>query len=1137
MTTGKLSRHLLCGLCGLSGACGVVALAAAPLAADTVWLVSQGGLDDVTAAAGSVTAMSADGRYLLVNSTASGWLPGHVDTNGELDVFLWDRDTWAATLVSHAAASPKTAGNGDSLALGLTPDGRYVLFSSSATDLLAGIPDTNTRRDLFRWDRLTGETVLVTRGASAPTTTANGDSSVGILSPDGRWVTFGSGATDLVAGMTDTSNTTDLFQWDATTGTTTLITHTAASTATAAGGISASHQSTDGRYVFLRSTSANLVAGVTDTNNAPDAFLWDRTANAMTLISHIASSTTTAGPASSSPIGLSSDGRWAVYTSTASNLVSGVTDTNNTQDAFQWDRTTNTSRLISHAAASTTTAGNAGASGVSTSDDGRWILLQSDATDLVTGQVDANGSSDAFLWDRDSGVNTLVSHAHGAPTTTGVDFTSAVRISRDGRFALLDSPAADLVAPGLDGNSTYDALVWDRTTGLTTPVSLRVDNAGTGNADSTPLYISDDGRYVSFSSRADDLVAATVDSNDQHDAFLRDRNLAVNLLVQRATSIQSSSNNDVYPVKVNASGQFVAYLGYASDLDATVVDENQAGDAFLWDRATGTSRLVSRNPTTGAAADGESEAATLSSNGRYLGFVSTAPDLIAGGADSNGGKDAFLWDRTTGSTTLISRSAASPTAAGNGASGIGAMTPDGLWVALFSDAVNLMSGLTDTNNDEDAYLWNRDTGAMSFISHSGTAATTAANDSTVPTAISVGGRYVALRSAATNLIAGGVDANGSNDAFLWDRDTNLVSLISHSSAAANTAANELSEPIAVSGQGRWVVFWSEASDLVAGGVDTNGARDTFFWDRDTGIVTLVSHAQSSTTTAAAGSSTPFGISLDGRYVTFESDAADLLAPGADNNGARDVFQWDRVSGAITLASHAVGSTAPGNAESFAPAASDDGSVVAFASDATNLIAGQVDRPGIPDVFVWSRSTGEVRLVSRVWNAPAQAVADFSMPTDVSADGEYVLFHSGASNLMPGDFGPMEQAFLWSAASGRYNTVSPCRVIDTRSPTQGPALAPGVGRIARVAGVCGIPFSAKAVTVNVTATNGASAGAVEAWAGYQDAPGTAIVAYAAGQTRANNAVLALALDGSGTVTLRAAAAATVDVILDVSGYFE
>jgi Tol biopolymer transport system component len=183
---------------------------AVPSVADPVTLVSSGSAGN--AVGGSSALVSSSGRYVVFTSSSPDVVAGQVDTNGALDVFLLDRTTATVMLVSRSLAEPTTAGNGPSFAGALSADGRYVLFTSGASDLTA--TDTNGTDDIFLFDRVTATATLVSRSTAGPITAANGTSRAGAMTANGRYVLFASDATDLTT--TDTNGAQDVFLFDLT---------------------------------------------------------------------------------------------------------------------------------------------------------------------------------------------------------------------------------------------------------------------------------------------------------------------------------------------------------------------------------------------------------------------------------------------------------------------------------------------------------------------------------------------------------------------------------------------------------------------------------------------------------------------------------------------------------------------------------------------------------------------------------------------------------------------------------------------------------------------------------------------------------------------------------------------------------
>ncbi len=218
----------------------------------------------------------------------------------------------------------------------------------------------------------------------------------------------------------------------------------------------------------------------------------------------------------------------------------------------------------------------------------------------------------------------------------------------------------------------------------------------------------------------------------------------------------------------------------------------------------------------------------------------------------------------------------------------------------------------------------------------------------------------------------------------------------------------------ISADGRFVAFASGASNLVPG--DT-GYWDVFVHDRQTGTTTRVS--VSSTGTQSNDNSGDPSISADGLYVAFTSSAQNLI-PG-DTNGRADVFVHDRQTGTTTRVS--VNSTGTqGDFNSWRPAISANGRYVAFISDATTLVPG--DTNGRADVFVHDRQTGATTRVS-VSSAGIQGdgFVEGSSTPSISADGRFVAFASGASNLVPGDTNNQKDVFVHDRQTGATTRVS------------------------------------------------------------------------------------------------------------------
>lgn len=381
---------------------------------------------------------------------------------------------------------------------------------------------------------------------------------------------------------------------------------------------------------------------------------------------------------------------------------------------------------------------------------------------------------------------------------------------------------------------------------------------------------------------------------------------------------------------------------------------------------------------------------SLSANGGYLAFASSATNLVAG--DTNECNDIFVRDLRTGRTDRVSVRASGVQA--NGDSAAPALSADGRYVAFESDAGNLVAG--DTNRFPDIFIHDRERGKTERVSVSSSG--DQANEFSYSPSVSADGRYVAFLSYATNLVAR--DTTMSSDIFIHDRATGRTYLVSKSSAGVQ--GNDDSWTNSLSADGRYVAFDSAATNLVTG--DTNGKWDVFVRDLRKGKTERVS--ESSSGAQGNGNSGLPTLSADGRYVVFESDASNLVA--GDTNGKADIFVHDRKKGK-TFRVSVSSSRAQGNNASQFSAISADGRYIAFGSAASNLDDG--DTNGVPDVFVRDQMMGKTIRIS-VKTSGAQGNR-LSFNPKISADGRHVAFNSHATNLVAGDTNGMPDIFLRS----------------------------------------------------------------------------------------------------------------------------
>ena len=392
----------------------------------------------------------------------------------------------------------------------------------------------------------------------------------------------------------------------------------------------------------------------------------------------------------------------------------------------------------------------------------------------------------------------------------GDAFSRGAAMSRDGRYISFISAASNLVDD--DTNQRSDAFLYDTRTNTTRRLSVGVDGQQSNHQSYGPSAISGDGRYVAFYSYASNLVPN--DTNAQGDIFLRDARLRTTERISvSSTGIQGNGHS--FAPAITPDARFVAFYSTSSNL--VPGDTNGTGDIFVRDRLAGTTERVNLDDSGHQANDDSYGYITISADGTIVSFGSYASNLVPG--DTNGYEDVFVRDRRRNTTERVNVSSAGEQA-NSITTSAPAMTPDGRFIAYASLASNLVDG--DTNASFDVFLRDRDTNLTTRISV-GSDGSQGLDTSGLP-GISDDGRFVTFASYATNFAMN--DDNGVADIFLLDRDTGVLSLISADDKGG--VGNGASEAATISGDGRFVAFDSESSNLIHH--DQNDASDVFRTD-------------------------------------------------------------------------------------------------------------------------------------------------------------------------------------------------------------------------------------------------------------------------------------------------------------------
>lgn len=908
---------------------------------------------------------SRDGRWLAFVSQAGNLVEGDSATSGLggwMDVFVHDLETGANTLAS-VNQFGSAGGNGNSVAPELSADGRHLVFQSRADDLAAA--DANGQTDVFWRDLRSGTTRLISANVSGDAS-GNGPSGAASLSDDGQTVVFESLATDLVAG--DGNRLSDVFVRDVANNETRLVSVARTGSGSGNGASTEPRVSADGQRVAFLSTATDLVTGVGSNsrhvylvNRASEATFWAST-NAARLWQQAFRSLPTALTCFNAA--LSADGRYVAFCvgPAGSGSTPGVL-------VIRHDWATGVSDLVAsnalpYAAARLTESGPA------LSRDGQRLVYTAGGNTAVAG---------VYLWDTTDRTLRLVSvNAAGDRPAAGT--ASSPHLSADGRVVTFLSNSPDLV--GGIGNGVFQLYARDVSEGRTRLVSARFTGLGVGESDLLLPALSPDGARVAFATR--DEAVVTGDANEACDVFVRDlASERTTLISAHASGLAPASPNGpsgLTGVSITPTGQFVAFTSQATDLVAG--DTNGVGDVFVRDVTRAVTTLISVNQA-GAPANGTSEQPTVSADGQRVAFLSRATDLTP--FSPLGYAQVYVRDLELGRTELASLNRLGA-AAGRGDCQAPILSADGRWVTFVSTASDLAAN--DTSSTDDLFL--RDLAGR------------------VTTRILVGNTFTPMYRTylplALPVFTNILQFPGGNVTNIWPgvwfvmgttlmspRSTNLY-FYDHNRRTNLTAGAVVSLPF-VSQGGRFAAYASY----------TNGANQFFVYDMVEARIITPFGAMPAGSLPLDLSTVAASVSADGRRVAFTSRLP--LDADRDLNGASDVYLYDTATRRLDLVSRNRQDTLAGNGHSTAPLLGADGRLLAFRSEATDLV---FEPLAGANLFIRDLDTG------RTWCAapPPDGLASGSQPSlpVFSSDAQTLLFTSRVG-LTPNDLNGYRDVFV------------------------------------------------------------------------------------------------------------------------------
>ena len=903
-----------------------------------------------------LTSMSPTGRFILFASHGRDLTTNRMNDFSQL--FLRDRELGKTVLIS--ATPLGAAANGNSLGSFVDDAGSKIVFQSDASDL--GPEDDNESTDVYTRDLLTGTTTLVSANTNG--VAGNEASAYPAATPDGRFVAFESSASDLVAN--DTNRAVDVFVRDIKTGLTTRASELpvgfspSSSPDRELAGLSTNGQfvlftaycartkapTQTAKHVFLRDTlsqtthwiSSNVppmnrdlfadldcakasmtadakyfvftAARPSGTLSAPADAVICRHEFATGITTVIATNSVVAVADGTESLGavMNDDGRFVAYAQ------SPRSPTGPSQ-VYRWDALTGSNVLVS-VSADGLTPGNASSDSPMISTDGRVVIFGTLATNIVTQAL--GGEWNLVSRDLDTGITSLVSVNRDGLTGASADLGTALA-SDDGKVVAFVSRSPAIVPD--DVNDEFDVFVWTGESGSMELISASdprgLSSTVPGLISTFSARISRDGRFIAFGSLGSALVAGVTDDN--YNAYLRDT-------VDGTTRLISMNNAGTGPQNGTLSsapsptddGRFVAFASTANNLNDA--DTNRSPDVYVRDVQYRTNILVSKNVSGVSGGGLGSSDPLIAPGGEFVLFASKSPGIVAGASSEK--QWIYKYDMSAGTNMNVPYPPAAPA------------TFHSSILSTSYDRRTILLGF--------AFTVSPDARVIGVFDVEGARYHFVTNNAFAPAALSGDGRRLACirKQAGTSTV----------ELVCFDaiNQTEVAALPMDSTALGNLILN---------GDGSRVAY----AMALAQSTGANWSQ-VYVWDPATGSNTLVSVNMDGN--PGNGSSTLVSITPDGERVLFNTRATDLVAN--DTTGWTDVYVRDLRTRQTRLLSENRSGSGGGNSLSVATALSLDGRSVVFHSAASDLIendlngatdlflvqipelSGDTDTDGLPD---------------------------------------------------------------------------------------------------------------------------------------------------------------------------------------------
>src|SRR5262245_14604998 len=387
----------------------------------------------------------------------------------------------------------------------------------------------------------------------------------------------------------------------------------------------------------------------------------------------------------------------------------------------------------------------------------------------------------------------------------------------------------------------------------------------------------------------------------------------------------SVAGSNTEPSINQSNGRFIAFVSTGNLLPGVT-----GMQVYVHDRQTGQPSLISQdNSVVGNPGNGNSDTPSISSDGRFVAFVSQSTNLLAPTVPSVVANQVYVRDNQTGVTSLISRDSSAGLVVADAPCSAPSISGDGRYVAFVSSATNL-AGVSGTQ----VYLRDTQTGQTSLVSRSNSGSVVEGNAASSAPSISADGSSVTFVSQATNLLTPTGPSVTAGQVYVRDLNTGVTSVVSRDSTGILVVGDAVSSAPSISGNGRYVAFVSTSSNLVT---SVSGTQ-VYLRDTQAGQTSLVSKDNNGSPNPGGGVSSTPAISSDGRYVTFVSLSTNLLAPGTPSVNGPQVYLRDTTGNLSSLVSQdSSGNPSTAGSNNLTPSITTSGTFVAFVSSATNLV--------------------------------------------------------------------------------------------------------------------------------------------------------------------------------------------------------